>query len=197
MTELFIIRHGESKMNSDNLFCGWSDSRLTDKGRMQALKAKEKLKDEDIDVIISSDLKRCYETAEIINKDRHLDIIYDNNLRELNFGVWEGLRYDEIREQFPDKIRKWEIDYLNFKVPKGESLKEMYLRGNSAIEEIIQKYKNKKILIISHSGIIRSILSKQICGDINCYWKFKIFHCSINRIEYLEDNYSVVTGINQ
>lgn len=196
MTEVIFVRHGESIMNKEKLFCGWTDSELTERGKDQAMEAARKLTNEKIDLMVSSDLKRCLDTARIINNNRNSSILIETGLRELNFGGWEGLSYNEIKKRYPKEAQCWENDHINYKVPMGESLKEMYKRANDSFEKIIKENTGKAILIVSHSGIIRGILSKQICGDIQGYWKFKLINCGITRMEFVQD-FPVLKGINQ
>lgn len=196
MLEIIFVRHGESEMNMKGIYSGWTNCILTQNGLKQAEIVSEKLAGEEIDLIISSDLDRCLETAEIINKFHKKTIIKEINLKEINFGIWEGLSYDEICIGFPQKVKAWEEDYVNFKMPKGESLFEMHQRVNNALGRIIDEYKEGTILIVSHSGVIRSILSQQVLGSIDGYWKFKIENCGITRLQIVDD-FPVIVGINQ
>ncbi|SHJ84420.1 alpha-ribazole phosphatase [Paramaledivibacter caminithermalis] len=196
MLEIIFVRHGESEMNRNNMYCGWTNSSLTEKGLRQAERVSEKLADEAIDLIISSDLDRCFKTAAIINRLHRKTIIKETALRELNFGAWEGLTYHEICRDFPQEIKKWQEDFINFKIPEGESLLKMHKRVNKAFGRIINEHKEGKILIVSHSGVIRSILTQQLLGSIDGYWKFKIKNCGITRMEIM-DNFLVLVGMNQ
>lgn len=196
MLEIIFLRHGESEMNKQGLYCGWTNSFLTDEGVNQAEIARQKLVDEEIDLIISSDLDRCLMTAKIINTAHDRKIEKNSSLKELNFGIWEGLSYTEVSSQFPLQAKSWEEDYINFKIPQGESLMEMHKRANNAFEEIINNYKKGKIIIVTHSGVIRSILSQQISGSIKGYWKFKIENCGITRLQIVEE-FPILVGINQ
>lgn len=195
MLEIIFVRHGESIMNRNQVFCGWTDSKLTDKGILQAEIVCEKLKKEDLNLIISSDLDRCYKTAQIINKKHGIEIIQEFRLRELNFGKWEGLSYNEICKKYSEESKCWERDYINYKLSEGESLVEMYDRVNRAYKDILKRYEKGKILIVSHSGVIRAILSHEICQSIEGYWKFKVDNCGITRLQYVE-GFPILTAIN-
>lgn len=195
MTEIIFVRHGESDMNKEGVFCGWSNSPLTPNGIKQAEKVRDKLKKEKLNLVITSDLDRCLNTASIINSYHKVDMIKESGLKEINFGKWEGLSYNEIHKNFPKESKLWEEDYLNYPVPSGESLREMYTRVNQAFNKIKEKYSKEKILIVSHSGVIRAILSKEICGSVDGYWKFKINNCSLTRLEYV-DGFPVLKAIN-
>lgn len=195
MLEIIFVRHGESITNKNKVFCGWTNSKLTNEGILQAERVSDKLKNEKLNMIISSDLDRCYKTAYIINKEHGIDIIKESGLRELNFGKWEGLSYNEICSKYPVESKLWQNDYINFAPPEGESLKEMYNRVNSVYKSI-KENKKGKILIVSHSGVIRAILSEEICGSIDGYWKFNICNCGITRLKYVH-GYPVLIAVNQ
>lgn len=196
MLEIIFVRHGESELNKQGLYCGWSNSFLTEKGLNQAEAVGKKLANEKIDLIITSDLDRCLMTAQTINKFQGAEIVKETALKELNFGDWEGRSYNEICREYPKKANEWQKDYIYFRMPKGESLHEMHQRVNIAFNKIVEKYKTGKILIVAHSGVIRSILSQLICGNIECCWKFKIDNCSITRLQFIE-GYPVIIGMNQ
>lgn len=196
MSEVIFVRHGESEMNEKGVYCGWSDSPLTPKGIIQAQAVSKKLADERIDLIISSNLDRCLVTAEIINRFHDKRIIQESELKEINFGKWEGLSYKDICREFYEEEKMWREDYIGFKIPEGESLLLMHKRVNNVFNKIIEDYHEKKILIVAHSGVIRSILSQRICGSIEGYWKFKIENCGIARIQFMDD-FPVLIGINQ
>lgn len=196
MLEIILVRHGESEMNREGVYCGWSNSPLTHKGVRQGECVGEKLANESIDLIISSDLDRCLMTAEIINRFHRKNIIKETAFKELNFGLWEGLNYNKICSDFPKEAKLWQDDYINFKIPGGESLSDMHRRVNNGFNKIINKHKKGKILIVTHSGVIRSILAEQICKTIEATWRFKIDNCGITRLHFIDD-FSVIIGMNQ
>ncbi|WP_432665705.1 alpha-ribazole phosphatase [Wukongibacter baidiensis] len=196
MLDITFVRHGESDMNKKGVYCGWSNSLLTKKGLVQAEEVRKKLADEEFDIIISSDLDRCLMTAEIINRSHGKEIVKETALKELNFGDWEGCNYEDICTNYPKETKLWQNDYVNFKIPNGESLLEMHDRVNKRFDEIISKFSEGKILIVSHSGAIRSILAQQICGGVEGVWKFKIDNCGITRLQISHD-FPIIIGINQ
>jgi alpha-ribazole phosphatase len=196
MLEIVFVRHGESEMNKERAYCGWTNSLLTKNGLEQAKLVGEKLSCEDIDLIISSDLDRCLKTADIINSFHKKNITTEPDFRELHFGSWEGLSYGRICRDFPQKSKEWEKDFINFKIPRGESLFDMHQRVNNAFDRMIARHKEGKILIVSHSGVVRSILSQRISGGIDAYWKFKIENCGITRLQIV-DGFPIITAINQ
>ncbi len=175
MGKLILIRHGQTEMNAQSLYFGKLNPPLNDLGISQAYQAREKLLNIDYDNIYSSPLERAKQTAEICNYlDK--DIVYDSNLEEINFGIFEGLTFKEISEKYPVEVKKMKEDWKEYNYVTGESPKEMLQRAVSFLE-ILDYTKNN--LIVSHWGIINSIISYFISGNLDSYWKFKIQNASI------------------
>jgi len=175
MGKLILVRHGQTEMNAQNLYFGKLNPPLNNLGISQAYQAKEKLLDIDYDIIYSSPLERAKQTAEICN---YLDkeIIFDSNLEEINFGIFEGLTFKQISEKYPNEVKKMEEDWKSFNYVIGESPKEMFQRAVSFLKTLDFSKNN---LIVAHWGIINCIISYFIFGNLDSYWKFKIQNASI------------------
>ena len=175
MGKLILVRHGQTEMNAQSLYFGKLNPPLNDLGISQAYQAKEKLLDIDYDIIYSSPLKRAKQTAEICN---YLDkeIIFDSNLEEINFGIFESLTFKQISEKYPNEVKKMEEDWKSFNYVTGESPKEMFQRVVSFLKTLDFSKNN---LIVAHWGIINCIISYFISGNLDSYWKFKIQNASI------------------
>lgn len=192
MGKLIIIRHGQTDMNAEKLFFGKLDPSLNSQGREQALLARNKLeKLITYDRIYSSDLKRASETAAIIN---YLDkeIEYDKRLQELNFGIFEGLKYREIQEKYPLECEKSKKDWKNYNYETGESPKDLQKRAIEFIETLDLEKDN---VIVTHWGIICSILSWYFSNELESYWKFFIENGGIVIIEF-KDRFPILRGLN-
>jgi alpha-ribazole phosphatase len=169
---------------------------LTDNGICQAKETSEKMKEAQLDCIVTSDLLRTQKTAEIINKYHGIEIMKNNSFREMNFGLWEGMTYGEIKTQFPTELGAWEKEWLDYPVPEGESLLQMYQRVTVGIEKVIADHPQGRVLLVSHGGCIRGILAHLIGRGIQDYWKYKIENCGITKIEII-DGFPVLTMLNK
>lgn len=178
------MRHGETMWNRQGKYQGQSDVPLTDEGREQARILSERLKDEKIDVIYASDLDRAIETAAIIAKYHDLNVLPAPLMRELNFGIWEGMTYDEIIQKWPQEYNEWQRDPHNKKPPEGETLAELCKRVSKFLKETAREHPDSRILVVSHAGPIRAILSVLLNLRQDFFWKFKISNTSITIIEY-------------
>lgn len=191
MGKLIIVRHGQTQMNADGLFFGKLDPELTEQGKKQAKTAREKIKSFNYDNIYSSDLKRAATTADIINY-KNKEIIYDSRLQEIDFGIFEGLTYEEIKNKYPKECKQSEKDWENYNFETGESPKEMQQRAVSFIESLDL---NKDNLIVTHWGIIGCILSWYLSTGLKSYWNYSVNNCGIVVIDFC-DGFPVLTGLN-
>ena len=197
-TEIIFIRHGETDFNRARLYFGHLDPDLNETGIEQLRKAKilfEK-REKMPDVVFSSDLKRCSQSMEILEIDEEIEKNLTEDLREINFGIFEGKTYEEIKNEYPEETERMINDWRNFKADKGESLKDVMIRTVKKMDEIIEKYKNKKILIITHAGVIQVLMSYYLFGNLDGYWKFKINNGSITKLHIMHDGYTYFEYIN-
>jgi alpha-ribazole phosphatase len=199
MLEILLIRHGETEYNSSKKFTGITDVELNGKGREQVLKLGDALKNEVFDHIYSSDLKRCVETGDHLQKCAN-GRTFSKELREMNFGRWEGLTYVEIKDKYPEELEKWENDWTDYIIHKGESFSIMSGRVIKAFDKILKHHNcnnsNGKIAIISHSGCIRTILCHYIIGSIKDSWKFRVENAAVSRLR-VDNDYFYLKSLNE
>ncbi|ABR49742.1 Phosphoglycerate mutase [Alkaliphilus metalliredigens QYMF] len=196
MTRIYLIRHGETQDNYEKKLCGWIDGPLNQLGKIQAAGCGEALRNIKMHVIYTSPLKRAYETAEAIRGERQEEVIVVEELKELHFGDLEGWTMKAVQETHPDIYNGIRTDSVNFQFPNGESMKQMHERATKKIEELIEKHPNENIVIVAHSGVLRSVIAHLITGKIDHHWSFKVDHCSISIVEKVGDMY-VLNKLNQ
>ena len=164
-TKIFLVRHGESLGNAARVYLGHTDLDLSEEGYRQAEITAMRLRDEKIDAIYSSDLKRAYNTALPHAKMRGLAVITSRNLRELNIGDWEGRRIEVlIREHHEDFVVGWQENFGTFTIPGGENVLSGGMRFYNEVLKIARENPDKTLLVASHAAVIR------------CFW------CIINGI---------------
>lgn len=187
-TKVIMVRHGETDWNVACKFLGSADRVLTEKGRRQAGYARDALKDERIDVIYSSPMKRAYETGEIIRGDRELDIITLAGLREIDCGSWEGLTGKEVEKKYPGQIFLWGNQPEKLVIEGGETFQEVQDRIVSAFWEIINENRGKTILITSHMVCLTLLMLKFDGKQIKDMWNVKPLANSALNILEVDDN---------
>ena len=148
--KLYVVRHGETIWNAENRVQGISDIPLTDKGRLDATLLKDLVKEINVDVVIASPLERTIETAKILT-DGKMPINTDDRIKERDWGMNEGANIDEV-----DRWDCWDV-ILNTRVQNIESIQDFMYRVSSFLEDIKVRYKDKKVLLVTHSAVIRVI----------------------------------------
>lgn len=184
ITELIIVRHGETEWNLLRKLQGHQDSPLTEKGREQAQCAAAVLKGKNIDYFYSSDLGRAKHTAEIINEELKKEIIFDTRLRERKFGIFENIEQKFLPEKYPEAFKAHKSGDVNFVVPGGESRKERYDLHIECINEIVKKHSGSTIMIVSHGGFLESIFISTLEIPLESKRKFSIYNASISRFSF-------------
>lgn len=193
MGKLILIRHGQTDMNKDQLYYGRLDVPINETGKEQAENTRKNLVEFEIDYdkIYSSPMKRAYETAEIVNY-KNLEIEKDNELREMDFGIFEGLSYKEIIKKYPEEMEKLKKDWKTYSYVTGENPFMLQKRALKFLEKID---KNKNNMVVTHWGIICTLLSFLFSSELEGYWKYQVKNGGIVIIEFA-DGYPVLCGFN-
>jgi broad specificity phosphatase PhoE len=150
VTTILLARHGETDWNLQRRVQGHSDTPLNETGRAQALALAETLDGANLDAIYASDLARAYDTARVVAERKGLTVTTLPELRERNFGTWEGLTDTEIHERFPQaKSGSW---------GDGETKEAMAERVLAALHRIASTHPGGRVLVVTHGGPVRSLL---------------------------------------
>lgn len=193
MGKLILIRHGQTDMNKDQLYYGRLDVPINETGKEQAENTRKNLVELEIDYdkIYSSPMKRAYETAEIVNY-KSLEIEKDDELREMDFGIFEGLSYKEIMKKYPKEMEKLKKDWKTYSYVTGENPFMLQKRALKFLEKID---KNKNNMVVTHWGIICTLLSFLFSSELEGYWKYQVKNGGIVIIEFA-DGYPILCGFN-
>ncbi len=195
MVKLILVRHGKTLCNEKGALSGLTDSVLSEVGKLQGEKIANYLRDEEIDKIYTTPFTRTRETIKRLSEIKNIKIEETNKLNEINFGDFEGLSFKEIDEKYPEEVEKMIKEGFEYKYPNGESLVDTFVRVKEEIDRIVRENDNSTILICSHGGTIRNIISYLLCGDYKYHWNFKIDNGSITEIE-LNNNFAVINKMN-
>lgn len=195
MLKFILVRHGETESNKRGAYVGWTDVGLNEIGIKQANIVKEKLKNEEVSQIYCSPLKRAVKTAEIISENYGKEIIIEDGLKEINFGLWDNLVYNEIREKYPLRHREWLKGGHNFVFPEGESAKEAFERHKNFIHKLTSELDEGTILLITHGGFIRNAIAFLLGMEPEDAWHFSVDNGSITKIENSK-GYGVLCMLN-
>lgn len=183
MKKIYLARHGESEWNILSKVQGQKDVPLTDKGIVQANSLGNRLIHEEIDKIYASDLIRAYETANIIGKINNVEVVPMKELREINFGIWEGLTNSEIKTRYQKEFNLWMRTPEKLHLTNAESLKELQLRAMRGINNIVRDNSIDNVLIVSHSATLKTIILGLLGIDISYFKNLSLNNVSLSMIE--------------
>ncbi len=168
MTRIILTRHGETLWNVEKKVQGNLDSSLTEKGRDQARSLALRLSKEKISAIYASDLKRAQSTAAVIAEALGVDKVqYDSALREMNFGEWEGEKWEELRQKNQQVFACWDNEPYYVKIPGGEMMENVLERAWNFILRVIEQHPEETVCIVSHGITVQLMMTKVLGYELN------------------------------
>ncbi|OGO35169.1 MAG: alpha-ribazole phosphatase [Chloroflexi bacterium RBG_16_57_11] len=185
-TRLLIVRHGQTDWNTSGRFQGQTDIPLNQTGVRQAQAIAELLSTEKPEVIYTSDLTRAWKTAEIIHgalpKERRGQLIAEPRLREMCFGMWEGLTYGEIQARQPRVLQRWESDLKHNAPPGGETLLELAARVEAAYASILAAHPGGTVLLVAHGGPLQLLIAQALGMPAGRFWQLHLSNASLSEL---------------
>ncbi len=199
VTNVLLIRHGQSKGNAERRFGGHTATPLSSRGRKQAEATARTLKSESLTAIYSSDLARAMDTARPLANLTRLPINGTNAFRERSVGVLEGLTFEDAAQQHPEQyaaLLRRDFDHV---MTNGESYRQLLDRAWQKLDQIIAENRGGKIAVFSHTGTI-CILALHLMGaldspELKPVW-ISSANCGITRFELREDGFVRVLNVN-
>ncbi|MGE5309221.1 MAG: histidine phosphatase family protein [Deltaproteobacteria bacterium] len=178
-TRILLIRHGETDWTKRKKYCGSNDVPLNATGRKQAAGLARRFKDAKVDRIYCSNKHRCTSVAQKVFPGRMLEI--RSALREMNFGIFEGMDHDTLLQRFPRLYSLWLKRFGSVTPPKGESFKTFERRVKKVFKEIVAENKGKTCAVVTHGGVMMVIFAS-IAGR-DKIWKFLPSLASVSTVE--------------
>ncbi len=174
--KIYLTRHGETEWNLEGRLQGSLDAKLTHKGIEEATMLGKRLKDVEFDMIFSSPLSRALDTATIIKGDKDIEIIANDNLKEMSFGDWEGMLHKEIKESHDERYNNFWMNPHLYEPLNGESYDEFTDRIHQVINEILEHKDKKNVLVVAHAGVVKAFYKILKNLSINEFWKEPFVH---------------------
>lgn len=197
---LYFVRHGETPWNVERRMQGRSDIALNEFGRLLAVKTGIGMSDLSFDLVYASPLVRAYHTAELIlaeNKTgKNLEIIKENRIEEIGFGVYEGLCCGKEGWNMPDdNFKNFFTNCEDYKTPEGgESFENVMKRLSNFLDELLSNKDllDKTLLIVSHGAVIRGVINYFTDNPISDYWKGGVHkNCGVSIVNFDGNNATI------
>jgi alpha-ribazole phosphatase len=189
MTSVYLVRHGQTAWNKEEIFRGRTDVPLNETGLKQAELAGQYFKGMEIHAIYSSPLSRAWQTAQKIAQSHQLKVELSEGILDMSFGNWEGHSHQEIREMDSETYRQWVESPHLVKLPGGESLDDVRGRAMAALEEVLQKHSEKTLVLVSHRVVCKVMICAILGLDNSHFWQIAQDTTAINHIQYKNGKY--------
>lgn len=183
MTEIILVRHGETEWNRQEVFRGRLDIDLNDTGRRQAELLGEHLSRIKVDAVYSSPLKRALETADRIARHHRLGVQTAHGLIDLDYGEWQGLSKETVKTKYKGLYTQWTEKPHQVRIPGGESLDNVTERAVGVVDEVIARYQGR-VVLVSHR-VVNKVLICALLGLGNSrFWHIKQDTAGITTFTY-------------
>jgi broad specificity phosphatase PhoE len=193
MVTIILARHGETDWNTGEIFRGRADVPLNATGLRQAELLAEYLSGEKIDIIYSSPLQRAVKTAEAITACHGLDVNTVENINDIDYGEWQGLSLDKVKERYPELYQDWLDTPEQVRFPGGESLAEVRGRAMPFVEDAVMRCGEGKIMVVSHRVVHKVLIGALLGLDNASFWNFRLDTGGITRFEFNDDRAVLVS----
>ena len=195
MPRFFLIRHGDTASNSRERYWGSTDVHLSTEGIRQAERLRDRFAPEKVDAIYASDLQRAMKTARTIATRHKLDVISCPELRETDFGKIEGMKFDEISEQFPELVELWINWDSTMRFPDGESVTEVNQRVITFLDRLKHYTSDEQVLIVAHAATLRLLICHLLGIEIQHWRQLRLSLASLSIVE-INHHEAVLTALN-
>ncbi|MBW2056422.1 MAG: histidine phosphatase family protein [Deltaproteobacteria bacterium] len=194
-TSIYLVRHGQTQWNREEIFRGTADVPLNDSGILEARLAGRALKDKPVRAVYTSPLARARQTAEAIAGFHGLEVAVLEGLKDLCFGKWQGVSHRTVRERYPELYRQWleRPDKVSF--PEGESLGALQSRAVEAVKGLIPKHPEQTIVIVSHRVVNRALICGLVGIDLSRFWQIGQDTAAINLLTWRKGRF-ILTCLN-
>jgi broad specificity phosphatase PhoE len=189
VTSIYLVRHGQTAWNKEEIFRGRTDVPLDETGMKQAELVGQYFKKMEIHGIYSSPLSRAWETAQKIAQFHNLKVQPLQGILDMSFGKWEGQTHRDIQKNDREIYRQWREEPHLVRLPGGESLDDVRVRAMVALEEVIRKHPGKTLVLVSHR-VVNKVLICGILGlDNSHFWQITQDTTAINLIQHRDGKY--------
>ena len=197
MTQLILVRHGQTEWNQTERFRCRADVPLNDTGLQQAEATGQYIARLYTPVAIyAGPLSRTVKTAGAIAKHFGLPVLVEPSLIDLDCGQWQGLTIEEVKKQWPIELQAWYDTPKLVRLPGGETLEEARSRAMSFVRTLLVSFPEEAVVLVSHTALNRVILLSVLGLGIEHFWSLGQDTCGVNIIEARQGHFTVVSMNN-
>ena len=193
MAPFYFLRHGEATWNAEGRLCGSTDIPLSDVGRQQARALGGRLQSLTVEALYSSPLSRALETARIVGEAIGREPVVDVRLAELDYGVWEGSTFDEVKRIYPEVYQAWDTDPADVAPPAGETGVHLVERVRPFLAEVAERHPLGNVVVVCHKTVCR-LIACHIMGMPLCDYRRRVpmQNAALNIFEFASGQWRVL-----
>jgi len=192
MTEIVMVRHGETELNREGIFRGRLDVALNDRGRSQAERAAAALADSPLAAVYSSPLRRALDTARPIAARHGLSPVADPALDNIDLGAWQGRKKTEVERDEPDLWRLWIHAPERLAIPGGETLAAVRDRAVARTRELSNLHEGGRFAIVSHRSVLKLVTGALLGLNVDAFWRFYLDNAAYSVIGRSDGVYTLL-----
>lgn len=195
-TRTILVRHGQTAAAEAGWFNGsGGDEPLTDVGRTQAAAVADALVDSDAEAIVASPLIRAKHTAQVMAKRLGLPLREMSDLREADFGKWEGLSWAQLKERYPTELEAWLSDPA-VAPPDGESVEDVGRRARRARDKLITRYHEQTVLVVAHGMLLSALVTVALGAPVGSARRMRLENTAVSVVDWYADEYARLISLN-
>jgi broad specificity phosphatase PhoE len=183
MTELILVRHGETEFNVGELFRGRIGIDLNETGKKEVELLGNYLSELKIEAVYSGPLKRAAHTAQAIARHHNLEVQITDGLNDLDFGQWQGISHQEAKEKYKEVYADWLNHPERVRLPGGETLGEVRERVIKVVDEVTARYKGT-VVLVSHRAVNKVLICALLGLDDSHFWNIRLDTCGLTTFTY-------------
>jgi broad specificity phosphatase PhoE len=193
MTQIILVRHGQTPWNKDKIFRGSVDIPLNDTGKEEARLLGEWLKGDAINAAYTSPLSRSRDTAAAIARHQGIQVVDHPGLGDLVYGDWQRMPLAEVKVKYADLYRQWETAPHTVRFPGGETLEELRIRALTAVAEVVQRHPDQVVLLSAHRAVNKVLIAAFIGLDDSHFWRIGQDTTAVNRFNRVGDIWHIMS----
>jgi broad specificity phosphatase PhoE len=193
MTDIVIVRHGETELNRLGTFRGRADVPLNDRGREQASAVGAALKGEPLAAVLSSPLVRALDTARPIASEHGLEPVVDLAFHNIDLGEWQGAEKKRVEREHPDLWELWINDPDRLEIPGGERLAEVRERAYRRTLELVEEYRDRRLAVVTHRSVAKLLMGALLGMTEGYFWKFYLDNAGFSVVGHREGGFVLQT----
>jgi len=192
MTQIYLVRHGQTQWNKEQVFRGTIDVPLNECGQEEARLTGEALRDRPIRAVYTSPLVRASETAAAIAGIHGLEVQTLQGLTDLSFGEWQGVPHSTVMERYPDLYRRWLEEPHRVTFPGGDDITTLQSRAVKAVKQTVSSHPEDTIVMVSHRVVNRVLVCGLVGIDLSHFWQIGQDTAAINTLTWSKERFILV-----